>query len=319
MKLGPGSLPEGNRGRLMCATFVETPLLLTRHLFGRSCGRTPPRCSRGPRRSRRAGRRSRPSAGRLALSSPAPRSSAAVASRLVVGRFFSSRSAITVPYEPNRLSSSAGVSHPSKSVSTWRAVPFSGSIIGTRRSESSPTSNTTESQLAATIAGEKRSQAAAAEIRPRGRRWLGRRPRHLFVVGEPFHRQACEERLRRTQVVVLQVERRQVSSRPSRGRDAPGMPRSGGAWQPSRAGSPGTAGRSRGPAGRSPSGRAHGGPTSSSPSASTPRSAAYLRARSYSSHCSSTAVSLSPEASSTVVRIVVSRDTERMAATVRPA
>jgi len=73
-------------------------------------------------------------------------------------RFFSSRSAITVPYEPNRLSSSAGVSHPSKSVSTWSAVPRSGSIIGTRRSVSSPMSNSTESQLAATIADEKRSR-----------------------------------------------------------------------------------------------------------------------------------------------------------------
>ena len=76
----------------------------------------------------------------------------------VVDRFFSSRSAITVPYEPNRLSSSAGVSHPSKSVSTWRAVPLIGSIIGTRRSGSSPRSNTTESQLAATIADENRSR-----------------------------------------------------------------------------------------------------------------------------------------------------------------
>ena len=48
-------------------------------------------------------------------------------------------------------SSSAAVSLSSINLATWSAVPRSGSIIGTRRSGSRPTSNTIESQLAATM------------------------------------------------------------------------------------------------------------------------------------------------------------------------
>src|SRR5579872_140649 len=43
---------------------------------------------------------------------------------------------LSFSYEPSRRSSSAGLSHPSNKVSTCFAVPLSGSIIGTRRSGS---------------------------------------------------------------------------------------------------------------------------------------------------------------------------------------
>src|SRR5579875_1719054 len=55
------------------------------------------------------------------------------------------------PQEPNRSSRSAGLEELSSKSSTWARVPLSGSIIGTRRSGSTPRSNTSESQLAAAI------------------------------------------------------------------------------------------------------------------------------------------------------------------------
>jgi hypothetical protein len=53
--------------------------------------------------------------------------------------------------EPSLSSSSAGVVHSSNNVPTWARVPRVGSIIGTRRRGSLPTSKTSESQFAATI------------------------------------------------------------------------------------------------------------------------------------------------------------------------
>src|SRR5205085_10972909 len=54
-------------------------------------------------------------------------------------------------YDSNAASSSAGVAQSSNNVSTWAAVPLSGSIMGTRRRGSLPRSNTRQSQLAAAM------------------------------------------------------------------------------------------------------------------------------------------------------------------------
>jgi hypothetical protein len=67
-------------------------------------------------------------------------------------------------------------------------VPRSGSIIGTRTSDSRPTSKITESQLAATTSPPYLARQTAAEVRPGVLGRLGHGPAHLVVVEEPLHR-----------------------------------------------------------------------------------------------------------------------------------
>jgi hypothetical protein len=99
-----------------------------------------------------------------------------------------------------------------------------------------PTSNTSESQLAATIDVGPLLQAAAPEVGPGGRRRLGHGGAHLGV-----GRRALETRRGRPaplgpQVVVLQVDRLEPGVVPAAGRGARRSRRAGVAWPPSRPG-----------------------------------------------------------------------------------
>ena len=93
----------------------------------------------------------------------------------------------------------------------WRRVPRSGSIIGTRLSVSSPTSNTSESQLAATKRVRIASDAVAPEVGAgvRSGGWVTARSTASIVEQSP-HPAGCDqpvvEPLRRVHVVVLQIE-----------------------------------------------------------------------------------------------------------------
>ena len=122
----------------------------------------------------------------------------------------------------NRSSSSAAVLH-SRTARHVGLGPRSGSIIGTRRSGSAPMSNTSESQLAATMSSGQR-----AGTRPGSRpacRSAVRRCRCSTASSSTrrcIGRAARNERLLGPQVVVLQVDGLRAGRRPNRGRCARG-------------------------------------------------------------------------------------------------
>ena len=151
------------------------------------------------------------------------------------------------------------------------AVPFRGSIIGTRRSGSVPMSKTRESQLAVTTASGQRARHLPRNQARVPRRRLGHRHGHLGR-----RRPACAARGGGTRSC---SGRRSWYCRPvrpgagrsSRSRGGPGRPRAARAWPPSPACRPASTGRPRAPR-RTASQRSRtSAPTvPSSPSAASP-------------------------------------------------
>ena len=87
--------------------------------------------------------------------------------------------------------------------------------MGTRRNGSAPTSNTIESQLAATTDREL-LQASAPEVRPGVERRLGCVPACVGIVDQRLQTGSSSKRLLGSKVVVLQVERSKPGVVPTR-------------------------------------------------------------------------------------------------------
>ena len=193
------------------------------------------------------------------------------------------------PYDPSRSSSSAAVVHSSNNLPTWAAVPRSGSIIGTRRSGSAPTSNTSESQLAATMSSGHFCRQRPGST-PGWTRAVRSWPRRTSSsLGQPLHAHAGRR-------ATCRAGRRGTGGRgpaggrrPSRGRGGRGSRRTAAAWPPSRAGRQQRHG-SASSAVSTCSQRWRTSAPTSSPTDSSPRSRAYFWAGSSSCHCTSSAV-----------------------------
>ena len=141
------------------------------------------------------------------------------------------------------------------------AVPFKGSIIGTRRRGSVPMSKTRESQLAVTTAsGQRARHLPRNQARVPGG---GSVTAAVASLGrdEPAQAQALVDRPLGPQVVVLQGQGGQPGVVASRSRGGPGRPAGAAAWPPSPGCRPGWPGPTRGPRGRTPSARGPARPT----------------------------------------------------------
>ena len=172
--------------------------------------------------------------------------------------------------------------HSSINLPTSSAVPRRGSIMGTRRSGSRPTSNTSESQLAATISsGHLARQRPRKYARVDGGRLLSTAVSASASVDEagevePVGRGAWPGACRGTA-----GPWRAGGRRPMRARGVRRTPRAGAAWPPSRRGGPPSPGSRSSPVRTSSHMRSTSAPTSS-PTHARPRSRSYLRARSTS-------------------------------------